>query len=191
MSAEEETPKEVPPAPADDEKDENTKADELKYITDSPTKSSEKVKVKNIEDFYSTEEGTPNDAAVQDMEAGEAKKPKEEGEEQEPRESNGGGNERRIQLKEDDEKNKRHNEREDIGESHRTGSSESSGDSGASELAALKKEFTIRKSRFDIEAMSLQQRLGTKKKKQKQRLIGLGIFIILIGGIYGIIIALR
>ncbi|KAL3943452.1 MAG: hypothetical protein SGBAC_002463 [Bacillariaceae sp.] len=70
-------------------------------------------------------------------------------------------------------------------------SSASSGDSsGASELAALKREMTLRKSRMDIETLTLMAKLEAKKKKQRQRNTGLGVFVILIGVIFGIIFAL-
>lgn len=68
-----------------------------------------------------------------------------------------------------------------------SGSSESS---GASELAALKREMTVRKSRMDIETLSLMAKLEKKKAKQRKRLIGLAVFVVVVGGIFGAIFAL-
>lgn len=69
-------------------------------------------------------------------------------------------------------------------------SSRSSESSGASELEKLKQEMTVRKSRRDIETLTLMAKLEQKKRKQKQRVIGLGIFAVLIGGILAIIWAI-
>lgn len=69
-------------------------------------------------------------------------------------------------------------------------SNASSDSSGSEELAALKREMTVRKSRMDIETLTLMAKLERKKRKQRQRMIGLGVFLLVVAGVLGALYAL-